>query len=66
MGVENLKHRLRKTELRWFGHENSILRRGIMLEMEGRRPVGRPKKTLSKVVEENMTEVEHHRRHDRG
>ena len=71
MGVENLKHRLRKTELRWFGHvkcrdENSILRRAMELEVEGRRPVGRPKKTLSKVVEENMTEVEHHRRHDRG
>ena len=36
--------------LRWFGlvkrrDENSILRRVIELEVEGRRPVGRPKKT---------------------
>ena len=36
--------------LRWFGHvkrrdENSILRRAMELEVEGRRPVGRPKKT---------------------
>ena len=43
-GVENLEHRLRKTGLRWFGHvkcrdENSILRRALELEMEGRRPV---------------------------
>ena len=53
-GVENLEHRLRKMRLRWFGHvkrrdENSILRRTMMeLEVEGRRPVGRPKKTWIK------------------
>ena len=34
--------------LRWFGcvkcrDENSILRRAMELEVEGRRPVGRPK-----------------------
>ena len=45
--MENLKQRLRKTRLRWFGHvkcrdENSILRR--KMEEEGRRPVGRPKR----------------------
>ena len=39
--------------LRWFGHakrrdENSILRRAMELEVEGRRSVGRPKKTWSK------------------
>ena len=49
--VENLKHRLRKTRLRWFGHvqcrdENSIHRRAIELEVK----VGRPKKTWSKEV----------------
>ena len=53
-GVENLEHRLRKMRLRWFGHvkrrdENSILRRTMMeLEVEGRRPLGRPKKTWIK------------------
>ena len=40
--------------MRWFGHvkrkdENSILRRAMELEVEGRRPVGRPNKTWSKV-----------------
>ena len=60
--VENLEHRLRKTRLRWFGHvkcrdENSILRRAMELEVEGRRPVGRPKKTWSKVVEEDMRKL---------
>ena len=49
-GVANLEHKLRKTRLRWFGHVkrkdvNSILRRVIELGVEGRRPVGRSKKT---------------------
>ena len=61
-GVENLEHRLRKMRLRWFGHvkrryENSILRRAMELEVEGRRPVGRPKTTWSKVVEEDMRKL---------
>ena len=67
-GVENLKHRLRKMRLKWFGHlkcrdENSILRKAMELEVEGRKPVGRPKKTWSKVVEEK---AKHHRRYGRG
>ena len=33
--------------------ENCILRRAMELEVKGRRPVGRPKKTWSKVVEED-------------
>ena len=45
--------------LRWFGHvkrrdDSSILRRAMELEVEDRMPVGRPKKTWSKVVEEDM------------
>ena len=60
--VENLECRLRKMRLRWFGHvkrrdENSILRRVMELEMEGRRPVGRPKKTWSKVVKEDTRKL---------
>ena len=48
-----------KVEMVLFGHvtqrnENSILRRVMELEVEGRRAVGRPKKTWSKVVEEDM------------
>ena len=71
--IENLEHRLRKMRLRWFGHvncraENSILRRAMALEVEGTvegqtyLPVGRPKKTWSKVVEEDMRKLyKHHR-----
>ena len=45
--------------LRWFGHlklrdQYSKLTRVMELEVEGRRLVGRLKKTLSKVVEEDM------------
>ena len=48
--------------LRWFGQvkrrdENSILRRVMELEVEGRRPLGKPKKTWSKVVEEDMRKL---------
>ena len=60
--LENLEHRLMR--LRWFGHmhvkrrdENSKLRRAMELKVEGRRPVGRPKKTWSKVVEEDMRKL---------
>ena len=60
--VENLEHKLRKIRLRWFGHvkhrdENSMHRRAVELEVDGRRPVGRPKKTWSKVVEEDMRKL---------
>ena len=37
--------------------ENSILRRVMELEVEGRRPVGRPKKTWSKVLEEDTRKL---------
>ena len=61
-GVESLEYRLRKTRLKCFGHvkrknENSILMRAMELEMEGRRPVGTPKKNWSKVVKENMRKL---------
>ena len=46
--------------MRWFGYvkrrnENSIRMR--VMELGGRRPVGRPKKTWSKVVEEDMRKL---------
>ena len=50
--MENIEHRLMKMRLRWFGHvkrtdENSVLRRAMDLEVEGRRKVGRKKKTCN-------------------
>ena len=57
-GLENREHRLSKMRFKWLGHvkcrdENSILR--TAMKLEGWRPLGRPKKTLGKVVED-MTE----------
>ena len=42
------------------------LRRAIMLEVEGRRPVGRPKKTWSLGSGRRHEETKHHRRYGRG
>ena len=58
-GVEDLRVRIRTTRLRWFGHvkrreEDNILKRVYDMDIGGRRPVGRPKKTWRKVVEEDM------------
>ena len=60
--VENLEHRLRKMRLRYFGlikrrDDNSLHSRAIELEVEGRRPVGRPKENWSKVVEEDTRKL---------
>ena len=59
--------------MRWFGYvkcrdEYSILRRAMELEVEGRRPVGRPKKTWSKVhcSGRRHEEAKYHRRYGRG
>ena len=59
LNIDHLEHRLREMRLRWFGYvkgrdENSILRRAIDREVEGGRPVGRQKKIWSKVLEEDM------------
>ena len=48
--------------LRCFGHvngrdKNSKLRRALGLEVEGRRSVGNPKKTWSKVVKKDMRKL---------
>ena len=61
-GVENLEYRLWKIRLRWIGHvnrwdKNSIFRRAMEMEVEGRSPVGRPKKAWSKIVEKDMRKL---------
>ena len=48
--------------MKWFGRvkrrdENSILRRAMELEVEGRWPVDRENKTWSTVVEEDMRKL---------
>ena len=60
--LENLDYRLMKTRLKWFGHvkrrdENSILRRAVELAVRSRRSVRKPKKTWTKVVEDEIRKL---------
>ncbi len=53
------------TRLRWFGYvrrKEHILRRTLNLEVEGRRPLGRPKKTWRK--KEGRREMRERRRRE--
>jgi hypothetical protein len=57
-GVEQLDVELRR-RLRWFGHvarteEGSVLRLADELQVRGRRPPGRPRKTWRMCVQEDM------------
>jgi len=57
-GVDEVEMVMRERRLRWFGHvrrreEGDPIRRVMDLEVDGRRPRGRPKKTWKKTVEED-------------
>jgi hypothetical protein len=57
--VEELEVELRRRRLRWFGHvaraeEGSVLRLAEVLQVGGRRPPGRPKKTWRRRIQEDM------------
>ena len=58
-GVQPISLVVRQHRLRWFGHiernmENQICR---AIEVEGTKPVGRPKTTWSQVIERDMREL---------
>ena len=58
-GVEPLDVLLRRRRLRWFGHvkrrgQEEPLGRILGMEVTGRRPRGRPKKSWRKTVESDM------------
>ena len=58
-GVETLDVLLRRRRLRWFGHvkrrgQEEPLGRILDLEVDGRRPRGRPRKSWRKTVEADM------------
>ena len=61
-GLESLVMVLKRARLRWFSHvvrrdEGQKVKRAMNFEVEGSRPVGRPKKTWRKGVEEDMGEL---------
>jgi hypothetical protein len=58
-GVEELEVELRRRRQRSFGHvarakDGSVLRLTEVLQVERRRPPGRPKKTWRRRIHENM------------
>ena len=57
-GVRELEVKLRKGRLRWFGHVRRAggdrMMRVVEMEVGGRRPVERPKKTWMKCIQQDM------------
>ena len=58
-GIPRLETRLRNQRLRWFAHilkkpKDSLTLKVYNMNLEGRKPVGRPKKTWKKCVEEDL------------
>ena len=56
--VEDIESKLRRNRLRWFGHvkrrgEGSAIGRSMRMEVPGRRPMGRPKKSWRRCIEED-------------
>ena len=61
-GVEDVLMVLRRNRLRWYGHvkrreEGHIIRRAMELEVEARRGRGRPKKTWSSCIQEDLRKL---------
>ena len=61
-GLGGLEENLRRRRLRWFGHvkrreEDDVLKQVMLLEVEGRRPRGRPRKRWKTCVEGDMREL---------
>ena len=55
VGVEPLTTFMRGARLRWYGH---MMKKCMEYRVEGRRPVGRPKKTCLESVEADTVELE--------
>src|SRR5580658_2503482 len=58
-GIESIVEVVRRNRLRWFGHvqrrsDDDWVKRCTMLEVEGRKPKGRPKKTRMDTVKMDM------------
>ena len=59
MGVERIAAVMDRSRLRWFGdvrrrEEGEWIKKECELQVQGRRPTGRPWKTWRNVVEENL------------
>ena len=62
VGVEPITNFIRSGRLRWYGHvmrtgDGDWVKKCMEYRVEGRRPVGRPRKTWLESVEEDMVEL---------
>ncbi len=68
-GVEDLETVLRRERCRWFGHVKNAGEDTVLegLEVEGRRPVGRPRKTWRRCTQDGLAlmGLDEHRAEDR-
>ena len=63
VGVESITTVIRSGRLRWYGHvkkknDEDWMKKCMMCRVEGRRPVGRLRKTWLESVEADMAELE--------
>ena len=63
IGVEPITTVIRSDRLRWYGHvmrknDEDWVKKCMEFRVEGRRPVGRPRRTWLENVEADMTELE--------
>ena len=58
LGLEDINSVLKKRRLRWFGHverrDNEWIKKSLVMEVGGKRPRGRPKKSWLELVESDM------------
>ena len=63
VGVEEITEVCRRSRLRWFGHverkeDDDWVKKCTVLEVEGKRPRGRPKRTWNDVVGDDMKRLQ--------
>ena len=62
VGVEPIRTVIRSDRLKWYGHvmrkSEDCVKKCMEFRVEGRRPVGRPRRTWLESVEADMTELE--------
>jgi len=58
LGLDDIISELQQNRLQWYGHvlrkeDNDWVKKCIEYEVEGARPIGKPKKTWTEIVEKD-------------
>ena len=61
-GVKEIQEKIRQRRLQWFGHvrrekEGGVVRMVEEMEVPGKRPVGRPRRTWRQIVQQDMEKL---------